>query len=99
MVSGRASESPSARTLPCSTSRSVAPTAQRLAKQLLVVPPAVHVGRVEEVDALVERVTDRRNRLVVVRVAVHARHGHQAEADGGHLDAATAEWSLLRADH
>ena len=67
-----------------------APT-QRLAEQLLVVPPAVHVGRVEKVDALVERVVDHADRLLVVGIAVDARHRHQAEADGRNLDAALAE--------
>src|SRR6266513_2349367 len=47
----------------------VAPAAQRSSEQLLVVPPAVHVGRVEEIDALVEGVMDRRDRLVVGLVA------------------------------
>ena len=68
---------------------------ERLAEQRLVVAPAVHVGRVEEVDALVERVVDHADRLVVVGVAVDARHRHQAQAEGRDLEAALAQLTLL----
>ena len=74
-----------------------APT-QRLAEQLLVVPPAVHVGRVEKVDALVERVVDDADRLFVVRVAIDAGHRHQAETDRRNLDAAIAERAHFHGD-
>src|SRR6185295_14267660 len=64
---------------------------QRLAEQRLVVAPAVHVRGVGEIDALVERVVDDADRLVVAGVAIDARHGHEAQAEGGYLDAALAE--------
>src|SRR6266699_2233492 len=120
MVAGRASDSPSARTLPCSTSRFIAPTVdallaarvfrlpelgrddrlvapafQRAAEELLVVAPAVHVGRVEEVDAFVERVVNEADRLFVIRVAVDARHRHEAEADGGDFERAASNLALF----
>src|SRR5262249_30878508 len=59
-----------------------APTAQRLREQLLVVAPAVHVGRIDEVDAEVERTVDQRDGLDVLAGAVGAREGHASEAEG-----------------
>src|SRR5207244_10809643 len=59
------------------------------------VAQAVHVGRVEEVDAFVERVMDRRDRLFVIRVAVDARHRHEPEADGGDFERAASNLALF----
>jgi hypothetical protein len=73
----------------------VAPALERAPEQLLVVPPAIHVGRVEVVDAAVERVVDDRDRLVVVGVAVDARHRHAAKSDGGDLDGGATELALF----
>src|SRR5258706_946780 len=66
---------------------------ERFAEQRLVVAPAVHVGGVEEVDALVERVVDDADRFLVVGVAVDARHRHQAQADRRYLEGALAQRS------
>src|SRR5688572_2455384 len=68
---------------------------ERLAEQRLVVTPAVHVGRVEEGDALVDGVADVGDRLLVVRVAVDARHRHQPQPDGRNLDAAFPQFTML----
>src|SRR6266480_4553265 len=73
----------------------VAPAAQRSSEQLLVVPPAVHVGRVEEVDAFVERVVNDANRLFVIRDPVDARHRHEPEADGGDFERAASNLALF----
>ena len=69
----------------------LAPAAQRLAEQRLVVAPAVHVGRVQEVDAEVERAMDDRDRLRVVSGAVRARHRHASEPERADLEGAAAE--------
>ena len=44
----------------------VAAVADRLADQLLVLPHAVHVGGVEEIDAALDRVMDGRDRFLLV---------------------------------
>jgi hypothetical protein len=76
--------------------RLVAPAAlERAPEQRLVVAPAVHVGRVEVVDAALERVVDDADRLLVVGVAVYARHRHQAETDGGDFEGRAAELALF----
>ncbi len=59
----------------------VAAVADRATDQLLVVPLAVDVGGVEQVDAQVERPMDRRDPLGVTDASVGARHGHAPEAD------------------
>jgi len=81
----------------------VAAPPERLAEQLLVVAPAVHVRGVEEVHAEVDRPVDDRDRLRVVALAVRAGHGHAAEADGRDPERAVAErsivhWALREAD-
>ena len=76
----------------------LAPAAQRFTEQLLVVPPAIHIGGVEEVDALVERIVDDADRLFVVRVAIDAGHRHQAETNRRNLDAAIAERAHFHGD-
>jgi hypothetical protein len=62
----------------------VSPIGDRLAHQLLVRERPVHVGRVEEVDAKLERVLDRRDRLALVLTSVELRHPHAAEPFGRH---------------
>ena len=71
----------------------VAPAADGAADEEFVRERAVHVGRVEEVHAEVERAVDRVDRLRVVVSAVELRHPHTAEADCG--DAEGAETALL----
>src|SRR5207247_775005 len=71
--------------------RAAEPAAARAPDQLLVGVGAVHVGRVEEVDAQVERAVDGRDRLAVVVRAVELRHAHAAEADGGDGGAEASE--------
>ena len=67
----------------------VAAVADGAAHELLVVPGAVDVGGVEQVDAEVERAVDRRDAVGLVRAAVRAGHRHAAQADrrdvGAHL--------------
>src|SRR5260370_41187491 len=60
-------------------------------------PPAVHVGRVEEIDALVERVVNDADRLLVGGIAVDARHRHQAEADPRYLQRAASQLAHIHA--
>jgi hypothetical protein len=73
----------------------LAPALERLCEKLLIVSPAVHVGRVEVVDAAVDGVVDHRDRFVVVGVAIHAGHRHASEADGADLEGRAAELSLF----
>ena len=65
------------------------------AQQLLVLPPAVHVGGVQEVDAQVEGAVDDRDGLRVVALAVDVGHGHAPESDGRDGQCALAECTLL----
>ena len=60
----------------------VAAVGDRPADELLVLaePRSVHVGGIEEGDAEVERAVNRRDRLVLVCLAVPGRHSHTAEA-------------------
>ena len=60
----------------------IAPALQRAAKDFLVVAPAVHVGAIEMIDALVDRVADQILRHCIVRRAVDARQRHAAQPDG-----------------
>ena len=53
----------------------------RAADELFVLADAIHVGRVEEGDAAIERVVDRRNRLGLVATGVEVRHAHAAKPD------------------
>jgi len=72
----------------------VVPTVRdRPADQALVGEGPVHVGRVEERAAPVERPVDHRHRLGVVGGAVELGHAHAAEADGG--DGEVSKGSLL----
>ena len=59
----------------------VAPALDRPADESLVGERAVDVGRVEEVDAELERALDRRDRLGLVRRSVELGHSHAAEAE------------------
>jgi hypothetical protein len=73
---------------------SIAPALDRLADQLVVVPFAVAVGGVEDVDAAIDRALDRRNAFVVVLPAVDARHAHAAEAELRDLEVGDSEFSV-----
>ena len=68
----------------------VAAPLQRLADDLLRLALRVDVGGVDEVDAVVERVMDDPDAVVVVAVAPEPEH-HGAEALHRHLDAGLAE--------
>jgi hypothetical protein len=73
----------------------VTPAADRAPHQLLVRVRPVHVGRVEEVDAQVERAVDGRDGLRLVTRSVELRHAHAAEPDRGDGRAVAAETALL----
>ena len=60
------------------------PAAQRVAQQQLVVAHAVEVAGVQQRDPGVQGGMDRGDALLVVGLAVDARHAHQAEARPGH---------------
>ncbi|HEY5294483.1 MAG TPA: hypothetical protein VIJ70_03310 [Gaiellaceae bacterium] len=68
----------------------VAAPFEGLADDLLRLAARVDVGRVDEVDACVERAVDDRDRLVVVGVAPGAEH-HRAQAERADLDAGAAQ--------
>src|SRR5687767_14666761 len=78
--------------------RAVALALESPAQKLLVLPPAVHVRRVEQSHAEVERPMDDPDRFVVVRLAVDAGHRHQAETDRGRRETALAEGALFHGD-
>jgi hypothetical protein len=63
---------------------------QCLAHDLLGLTGRVHVGRVDEVDAPVERGVDDADAVVVVGVADVTEH-HGAQAVHAHLDAGAAQ--------
>ncbi len=71
------------------------PVADRLADELLVRAAAVHVGRVEEVDAELEGAVDRRDRLALVGRPVELRHPHAAEAEGRDLELLRAKFASV----
>ena len=52
----------------------------------------VHLGRVDEVDALVERVVDL---LVALLLGVLFTEGHGAKPDRTHLDSSAAQWAVF----
>src|SRR5262249_15891273 len=60
----------------------VAPTANRSSDQLLVGERTIHVRRVEERHAEVERAMNGRNRFRLVARSVELAHAHASEADG-----------------
>jgi hypothetical protein len=65
------------------------------ADELLVVPAAVHVGGVEEVDAEVEGAVDDRDGLLLVALAVELGHAHAAEPESRHLRPVLAQSALV----
>src|SRR5262249_34973187 len=69
--------------------------AQRLSHELLVRSPAVDVGRVEEVDARIERRGDGGERFGLVRRAVELAHAHAAETHHGKGEAFSSELALF----
>ncbi len=64
-------------------------------EQLLVVPPPVHVGGVEERHAQIEGSVNHRDRRGVVALSVGAGHRHAAEPERGHPGRAVPERSEL----
>ena len=72
----------------------VAPAFERLADDLLRLALRVHVGGVDEVHAVVERVVNDAHTVGVIAVAPEPEH-HGAEALYGYLDAGLAERALL----
>jgi hypothetical protein len=62
---------------------------ERAPYELLVGADAIDVGRIEKVDAEVERATDRRDRLGLVAAAVEIGHSHAAETERRHLEPRT----------
>jgi hypothetical protein len=75
----------------------VAPAAgECLADDLLRLPACVDVGRVDEVDARIERPVDDADALVVVRISPAAEH-HRAEAERADLDPGACELSIVHA--
>src|SRR6516164_381935 len=80
----------------------VAPALDGFAHQRLVVPGAVSVGGVEESDATIERVANKRHAIVVAARAVYRGERHATKTDRRHRDAGGAEaaaWQLLRFVH
>jgi len=67
---------------------------QGLADDRLRLPGRVEVGRVDEVDAGVERAVDDPDRVVVVTVAERAEH-HRAEAQLTDRDAGASQWPIV----
>ncbi|MCW0424987.1 hypothetical protein NB713_002930 [Xanthomonas sacchari] len=77
----------------------VAAPGQRLADQHFVGVRAVHVGGVDEADAVLDRGMDDRDRGgVVAAAAVERAHAHAAEAEGGDAGAVAAEGAGLHGD-
>ena len=72
----------------------VAAPPERAAHDLLGLPVGVHVGRVDHVDAGVERVVDDALAVVVIGVAPRPEH-HGAEAQAAHPHAGGSQGSLL----
>ena len=56
---------------------------------------AIHVGRIEEIDAQFDRAPQRRQRLRLIRGAIEFLHAHTAEADFRNFDSAGSERSFL----
>ena len=65
------------------------------AHQPLVGERSVHVGRVQEGDARVERLMDGGHRLLVVGRTVGLAHAHAPEAHGRYLETLTAQPALF----
>ena len=77
--------------------RLLAPSLQRLAEQQLVGAPPVHVRRVEQCHAELERTMDRADRLASSGRAVELGHPHAAESERRDAQAAAAQLALLHA--
>ncbi len=65
------------------------------AQQFFVGPRAVHVGRVQEVGAGVQRLAQGGDRLVVIDRPVEIGHGHAAEPQGRHCQPVLAQGPRL----
>ena len=64
---------------------------ERPPDELLVVPPPVHVGGVQEVDPEIEGAVDHRDGSGVVALSVGPGHRHAAESDRRHLQPVAPE--------
>jgi hypothetical protein len=73
----------------------VAAAAQCLADDLLGLPCRVHVGGIDEVDALLERDVDDASALVVIGVADRAEH-HRAQALDADFHPSAAERAIAQ---
>ena len=73
----------------------VAPVAYRAPDEFFVSSDAVHVRRVQKVDAEFQRAMYGRHRLLVVALTVELRHAHAAKAQSRDLQSALAQLSLL----
>ena len=69
--------------------------AERAPNQLFVGVRPVHVRRVEECDAEIQRAMDCGGRFLVVTVAVKVRHAHAAKANRRDNRAAASKFSLF----
>lgn len=65
---------------------------QCFADDLLVLPEAVHVGRVDEVDPTVGGLPDDAMAGIAIAVAPHAEH-HGAKTEAPDAEAGTPEWA------
>ena len=72
----------------------VPPSLERLAEDHLGFAGAVAIGRVDEIDAGIERLVDHAGTVVMVGIA-HGPEHHGAEAIGTDLDAGPAEGAVL----
>ena len=81
--------------------RLVAPAAERLPDQQLVLAHAVEVAGIEDAHPAIERSVDRRDALGVVARAVPAAgaHAHAAQGDREHLGARSPELDLAWVRH
>lgn len=77
----------------------VAPSLQCATEKALIVPPAVHVGRVEVIDALIDAVVDQRLGGCVIRCTVDSGKRHAAKSDRGDGKSAAAEFAMGLACH
>src|SRR5262249_5014543 len=75
----------------------IAPAAEGLGQQRLVLAPPVRVRGVQEIHAEVDRALNDADRLRVVARAVHARHRHAPEPDRADLQRAATQPPLI--DH
>ncbi len=68
---------------------------QRFADQLFIVPDAVNVGSVEEVDAEIDCALERRDGFLVVARTIELRHAHASESQLRYLESLFAKFSFF----